>query len=82
MIRLGVILVLVAACLILLSRVLKQILVLRYGQTTPSPQSAHLVQDPVCLAYLPKEGAVTAHGVYFCSAHCASQYEKGTENNG
>jgi hypothetical protein len=70
--RLGILLVLLGVCLFLVLRVLKQIQSLR-RPSPPSPSDA-LAQDPVCLVYLPKKTAVSAHGTHFCSTRCADAY--------
>ncbi len=70
--RLGILLVLLGVCLFLVLRVLKQIQALR--RPSPPASADALVQDPVCLVYLPKKTAVPAHGTHFCSTRCAEAY--------
>lgn len=44
------------------------------------PEKDHMVQDPVCLVFVPRESAITedigGQKYYFCSRSCAHKFQE------
>ena len=44
------------------------------------PENDHMVQDPVCLVFVPREAAITedigGQTYYFCSRSCAHKFQE------
>ena len=81
----GIRLVIVLLMLVVMYYLGKQVyrLFLGSGKIAGKPAAisagVELTQDPVCLTYVSKEDAITAHRGgethYFCSEHCATEFE-------
>ena len=81
----GIRLVIIVILLVVMYYLGKQVyrLLLGSGKSTDKPAAisagVDLTQDPVCLTYVSKEGAISSQHDgethYFCSQHCANEFE-------
>ncbi|MGE5215564.1 MAG: PP0621 family protein [Chloroflexota bacterium] len=71
-------LVVIFAVLYVLLSVLKSVVAGAKGKSSTQVQSKaeaeEMVFDPQCQSYIPKSGALTQSGKYFCSQECARLY--------
>lgn len=80
MIRLILVVLLLVALFFLVRGMIRDMKA-RNGPRTVAGTHDQVVQDPVCLVYVPRESAVATkvgeQTYYFCSKECAQAFERG-----